>query len=104
MPTLEDLKGYAERATGLRRPGKRKAMDLARVRKPHKVRFKDDGGLVPNHPRWPLIIYRNAVEFYDRQDPAAVIEDLAQLPPKVDELVFQKPMQIVPSAQALVVK
>ena len=29
MPTLEDLKGYAERATGLRRPGKRKAMDLA---------------------------------------------------------------------------
>src|SRR2546421_10460663 len=75
MPVLEDLKGYAERATGLRRPGKRKAMDLARVRKPHKVRFKDDG-LVPNHPRWPLIIYRKAVEFYDRQDPAAVIEDL----------------------------
>jgi hypothetical protein len=50
MPTLEDLKGYAERATGLRRPGKRKAMGLARVRKPHTVRFKDDG-LVPNHPR-----------------------------------------------------
>ena len=75
MPTLEDLKGYAERATGLRRPGKRKAMDLARVRKSHKVRFKDDG-LVPNHPRWPLIIYRKAVAFDDRQDPAAVLEDL----------------------------
>src|SRR3979490_2254446 len=75
MPTLEDLKGYAERATGLRPPGKRKAMDLARVRKPHKIRFKDDG-LVPNHQRWPLIIYRKAVAFDDRQDPAAVLEDL----------------------------
>jgi hypothetical protein len=56
MPILEDLKEYAERATGLRRPGKRKAPDLAQARKPHAVRFKDDG-LVPNHPRWPLVIY-----------------------------------------------
>jgi uncharacterized protein YjlB/membrane-associated phospholipid phosphatase len=78
MPTLEDLKGYAERATGLRRPGKQKAMELARVRKPHTVRFKDDG-LVPNHPRWPLIIYRRAVAFDDGQDPAAVIEDLFEV-------------------------
>jgi hypothetical protein len=75
MPTLEDLKGYAERATGLQRPGKRKAMDLARVRKSQTVCFKDDS-LVPNHPRWPLIIYRNAVAFDARLDAAAVIEDL----------------------------
>jgi uncharacterized protein YjlB len=75
MPIIEDLKEYAERATGLRRPGKREAPDFARARKPHAVRFKDDG-LVPNHPRWPLIIYRGAVELDDRHDPAAVIEDL----------------------------
>src|SRR3954449_1344082 len=75
MPTLEDLKGYVERATGLRRPGKRKAVELARMRKPDTVRFKDDG-LVPNHPRWPFVIYRKAVVFDDRQDPVAVIEDL----------------------------
>lgn len=75
MPILEDLKGYAERFTGLRRPGKRKALDLVRARKPYSVRFQDDG-LIPNHPRWPLIIYRNAVALDDRQDPAAVIEDL----------------------------
>lgn len=75
MPILEDLKEYAERATGLRRPGKRKVPDLARARKPRAVRFKDDG-LVPNHPRWPLIIYRGAFEFDERHDPAAVIEDL----------------------------
>lgn len=59
MPILEDLKAYAERATGLRRPGKRDAPELVRARKPHTVRFKDDG-LVPNHPRWPLIVYRSA--------------------------------------------
>jgi hypothetical protein len=53
MPIFEDLKEYAERATGLRRPGKGEASDFARARKPHTVRFKDDG-LVPNHPRWPL--------------------------------------------------
>lgn len=75
MPTLEDLKRYAERATGLRRPGKRKAMDLAQVRKPHAVRFKDDG-LVPNHPRRPLVLHRSAVNLDARHDAAAVIEDL----------------------------
>jgi uncharacterized protein YjlB len=75
MPILEDLKEYAERATGLRRPGKGGASDFARARKPHTVRFKDDG-LVPNHPRWPLIIYRGAVNLEGPDDPAAVIEDL----------------------------
>ena len=70
MPLLEDLKGYVERATGLRRPGKRDAPDFARARKPHAVRLKDDG-LVPNHPRWPLIIYRSAVDLDERHDPAA---------------------------------
>jgi hypothetical protein len=70
MPTLEDLKGYMERATGLKRPGKRKAVDLARARKPVTVRFKDDG-LIPNHPRWPLVLYRNAVAFDEDLDAAA---------------------------------
>jgi uncharacterized protein YjlB len=78
MPILEDLKERAERATGLRRPGRRKASDLVHVRKPHAVRFKDDG-LVPNHPRWPLIIYRGAVDLDERHDPAAVIEDLFEV-------------------------
>ena len=75
MPLLEDLKEYTERATGLKRPGKREASNFTRGRKPHAVRFKDDG-LVLNHPRWPLIIYRGAVDLDERHDPAAVIEDL----------------------------
>ena len=68
MPILEDLKEYTERATGLKRPGKQEAPNLTRRRKPHAVRFKDDG-LVPNHPRWPLIIYRGAVDLDERHDP-----------------------------------
>jgi uncharacterized protein YjlB len=64
-----------ERATGLRRPGKLDASNFARVRKPHAVLFKDDG-LVPNHPRWPLIIYKGTVDLDGPDDPAAVIEDL----------------------------
>jgi uncharacterized protein YjlB len=75
MPILEDLKECAERATGLWRPGKADAPDFVRKRKPHTVRLKDDG-LVPNHPRWPLIIYRSAVDLDERHDPAAVIEDM----------------------------
>jgi uncharacterized protein YjlB len=75
MPILENLKEYAERATGLRRPGKGDAPNFTRARKPHAFRFKDDG-LIPNHPRWPLIIYRGAVDLDGRHDPAAVVEDL----------------------------
>jgi hypothetical protein len=75
MSILEDAKEYVERATGLRRPGRRKASEFARARKPHAVRFKDDG-LVPNHPRWPFVIYRSAVDLGDGHDPAAVMEDL----------------------------
>src|ERR1700745_162196 len=75
MPILEDVKEYAERATGLRRPGKRGALDLVRSRKPNTVRFKDDG-FIPNHPRWPLMSYRGAIDLGAGHDPAAAIEDL----------------------------
>jgi uncharacterized protein YjlB len=75
MPIVENLKDGAERATGLGRPGKRNTPDLAQPRKPCRVSFKDDG-LVPNHPRWPLIIFRGAVGFDEGHEPAAVIEDL----------------------------
>ena len=75
MPILEELKEYMQRTTGWGRPGKRKAANLVRPRKPHPVRFKDDG-LMPNHPRWPFVIYKGAVDLGDGHDPAAVIEDL----------------------------
>ena len=58
MILLEDVKRIAEKATGWRRPKDLQA--LLRERKPQTYRFKDDG-LVPNHPKWPLIIYKSAV-------------------------------------------
>jgi uncharacterized protein YjlB len=77
MPMLEDLKEYAQRVTSLRRPGKGDASGFARLSKPHAVRSKDDG-VVPDHPRWPLIIYKGAVDLDGRHDPVAVIEGLLE--------------------------
>jgi len=75
MPALETLKKIAERATGWSRPSDDDLAALVRTRKPVTFRFKDDG-IVPNHPRWPLVIYRGAVALPKKLDPAAVIEDL----------------------------
>jgi uncharacterized protein YjlB len=73
MSLLEDVKRITERATGWRRPDDPKA--LLRERKPQTFRFKDDG-LIPNHPRWPLVIYKGAVHLPESLDPAAAFEDL----------------------------
>ena len=42
---------------------------LVREREPRTLRFEDDG-LIPNHPRWPLIIYESAVKTQQSVDPA----------------------------------
>jgi uncharacterized protein YjlB len=75
MPALETLKRIAERAAGLARPGQSQLTKLVRQRKAQTFRFKDDG-IIPNHPRWPLVIYRSPVRLDDDFDPAAVFEDL----------------------------
>jgi uncharacterized protein YjlB len=73
MSVLEDVKRFAERATGWRRP--EDPGTLLRKREPRTCRFEDDG-LIPNHPRWPFIIYKNAVRLPGTLDPAAVFEEL----------------------------
>jgi uncharacterized protein YjlB len=75
MSLLEQVKKTAERLTGVGRPSRAALEDLVRARKPNLFRFKDDG-LIPNHPRWPLVLYRGAVRLPKEFDPAAVIEDL----------------------------
>ncbi len=48
-------------------------------RKPLTMRFKDDG-IVPNHPHWPLIVYRRAIDFTDKRvDSAAVVDAIFEL-------------------------
>ena len=73
MILLEDVKRIAEKATGWKRPDDPQA--LLRERKPQAYRFKDDG-LIPNHPKWPLILYKSAVRLPQSLDPAAVLEEL----------------------------
>lgn len=72
---LEDLKSLTERATGLARPGAARVQALVRDRKPNTHHFGDDG-IVPNHPRWPLIHYKSAVRLDPKFDPAAIFEVL----------------------------
>jgi uncharacterized protein YjlB len=73
MVLLENIKRLAEKATGWRQPDD--PQSLLRDRKAHTYRFKDDG-IIPNHPRWPLIIYKSAVQLPQSLDPAAVFEEL----------------------------
>jgi uncharacterized protein YjlB len=73
MNLLEDVKRITEKTTGWKRPDDPQA--LLRERKLQIYRFKDDG-LIPNHPKWPLVIYKSAVRFPESLDPAAVFEDL----------------------------
>jgi uncharacterized protein YjlB len=75
MPLLEDAKKITEQITGWRRPTKAALQDAIRTRKPRKLRFGEDD-LIPNHPRWPALIYRRAVHRARGYDPAAIFEDL----------------------------
>ncbi|MER9652876.1 cupin [Mesorhizobium sp. M0152] len=75
MGILEGVKKAAEQATGIARPGKQELGELVKPKKPLEFRFKDDG-LVPNHPFWPLVVYRGAVKPMGQFDPAAVLEEL----------------------------
>jgi mannose-6-phosphate isomerase-like protein (cupin superfamily) len=75
MPMLENVKKIAERVTGWSRPKRSTLRDLIRERKTNTFSFKDDG-IIPNHPQWPLVIYRGAVRLPENLDPAAVFEEL----------------------------
>jgi uncharacterized protein YjlB len=75
MSLLEDVKHFAEKTTGWRRP--EDPTVLLRDRKPRTYKFKDDG-LIPNHPKWPLVVYKSAVRLPPSLDPAAVFEDLLE--------------------------
>jgi uncharacterized protein YjlB len=72
---LEDLKKSAERITGRQRPTSDQIAGLLRRSKRGMFRFRDDGR-IPNHPRWPVIVYWNALQLPRTLDPAAIMEDL----------------------------
>ena len=71
----EQATRIVEKITGWSRPSSDQLAGLVRQRKAHAFRFRDDG-IIPNHPHWPLIVYRGVVRFPASLDPAAVLEDL----------------------------
>ena len=75
MPFLEEAKRIAETVTGWQRPSKPELDEIICARKPRGYRFKDDG-LVPNHPRWPMVLYRTPIRLTGKFDPASVFEEL----------------------------
>ena len=48
---------------------------MSTIPKPITFFFKDDGA-VPNHPRWPMLVYKNALDLSDSRDPEREIEKL----------------------------
>jgi uncharacterized protein YjlB len=75
MTLVEDIKGKVERLTGYRRPSEHQLAKLVRSSRPVAHLFRHDG-FVPNHPRWPFVLYRRAVSLPRSLDPAAVWEAL----------------------------
>jgi uncharacterized protein YjlB len=75
MTAIESIKTLAEKATGLGRPQRDDLQSLIRPRKGATLHFEDDG-TIPNHPRWPLIVYKGAIMLRDDLDPAAIMEDV----------------------------
>jgi uncharacterized protein YjlB len=75
MPLVENMKKLAGKVIRWTRPAKSELAFLVRLRKPTAFYLKDDG-VVPNHPYWPLVVYRGAVQLPAKFDPAAVLEDV----------------------------
>jgi uncharacterized protein YjlB len=75
MTLLQDIKRSAQRITRWRRPSGAQLDALLRTARPATYRFRDDG-MIPNHPSWPLVVYRRVLTLPRTLDPAAVWEGL----------------------------
>jgi uncharacterized protein YjlB len=73
MHKVEPVKRLFENATGIGVPTPQAALSFIRKVKPRHMKFKDDG-YIPNNPSLPLLLYRKAIQFDRRYDPAALIE------------------------------
>ncbi len=75
MPIKDQIKNYAKKLLETR-PDSAALRAVVRVKKPLTVHFPDDG-VVPNNPRFPLLLYRGAVGLAAKTfDPATIIDTL----------------------------
>src|SRR6187431_2036096 len=72
MPLKDQIKDYAKKLIESK-PDGAALQTIVRARKPATYQFDDDD-IVPNHPRWPVIVYRKAIRFPRNYDPATVID------------------------------
>ena len=72
MPLTDQIKNYARKLTE-DRPKRLTLSGMIRKRMPIAKVFADDG-IVPNNPRLPMLLYRNAVRFDKEYDPATVVD------------------------------
>ena len=73
MDVIEPVKRLAEKATGIGVPTVEEAVACVRQCRPSRMKFRDDG-YIPNNPKFPLMLYRKAVRFDRKHDPAAIFE------------------------------
>jgi uncharacterized protein YjlB len=74
MVIRDQLKNVARKIVESR-PSEQTLRRSVRSRKARTIMFTDDG-IVPNHPRWPLIVYRGAVLTHGIKQPEVLIDAL----------------------------
>ena len=75
MPLTDQVKNYARKLVE-KRPDAADLAAMVRARKPVTMRFSDDG-IVPNNPRFPLLVYRGVVALPKRGfDSGTIIDTL----------------------------
>ncbi|BBO05827.1 MULTISPECIES: cupin [Bradyrhizobium] len=73
MPIKDQIRNLAKKLVE-EHPDAATLRALVRPRKPAAFRFRDDG-IVPNNPRFPVLLYRGAVNLKSRRFPPEVIID-----------------------------
>jgi uncharacterized protein YjlB len=75
MPLKDQIKNYARKLVE-GQPARGRLRTIVRPREPLSVMFSDDG-IIPNNPRFPILIYRRVMRFSgDQFDPAVMIDAL----------------------------
>lgn len=73
MPVKDQIKNFARKLVE-EHPDGATLRALVRARKPTAIHFRDDG-IVPNNPRFPVLLYRGAVKLKGRRFPPEVVID-----------------------------
>jgi uncharacterized protein YjlB len=75
MPLKDQIRNFAKKLVE-NRPDRTVLNGFVRIRRPISIIFSDDG-VVPNNPRFPVVLYRGAVALRTQPfDPATVMDTL----------------------------